>query len=162
MNRTSVATLAAALLAAGSAGASEPAARHACAGIAEPAARLACYDRAFPPTAPGATAMVDVEEERQRALRDFGLNRQQMRETQPERMQAVSPDRIQGTVTRVVWTADGRRVVTLESGQSWMLIEAAQKGQLRAGDTVTIREAALGSFMLVTPGGLALRARRTR
>jgi len=147
------------LLAAGGAFAAGPDQSHACAGVAEAAARLACYDKAFPPAA-GATTLADVEARRQRAVEEFGLNRQQVIERLPEPLREAEPDRIEGTVKGVVVRATGERVVTLESGQVWVLTQVTSRGRLAAGDRVTIREAALGSYMLVTSKGVALRAKR--
>ncbi len=129
---------------------------HACASIRSTTERLACYDAAFPPVA----NPVDVASVRKQALEDFGLNKAQLRDRDPEGMQVASPDRIQGTIARFSERANGQRVVTLESGQVWLLTEVTMKGHLRVGDPVTIREAALGSHMLLTQKKVALRAKR--
>lgn len=148
-------------LALSAAGAAQ-AAGHPCAELRDAGERLACYDRAFPPAAGASAVVVDVEAERQQALRDFGLNRQQLRQKDPERMRDVTPGRIEAGVVRVSSTAEGKRVVTLDNDQAWLLTENTSRGDIRAGHRVTVREAALGTFMLVTQGGVALRARRTR
>lgn len=140
---------------AGASAAESPAKSHPCATVADPTERLACYDAAFPPAA-------DAESERDRALREFGLNKAQLRVRDPERMRDVSPDRIEAGVARVDPRPTGERVVTLDSGQIWLLTEVTSKGQLRSGDRVVIRAAALGSYMLVTPGRVSLRARRIK
>lgn len=127
--------------------------------MVEASARLACYDKAFPPVA-GAATVADAEARRQQAAEDFGLNRKQLVEREPERAREILPDRIQGVVRGVLERPDGERVVMLESGQVWLLTEVTSRGRLKQGDPVTIREAALGSYMLVTAKGVALRARR--
>ena len=132
------------------------AATHACAAITAASERLACYDAAFPPV----PEAVDLASEKERALKDFGLNKSQLRERDPDRMSVLAPDRIEGSVARVSVRPTGERVITLESGQVWLLTEVTMKGPLRIGDRVTIREATLGSHMLVTPNNIALRARR--
>ena len=129
---------------------------HACASISGTAERLACYDAAFPPIANA----VDAASVRQRAVEDFGLNKAQLRDRDPERMGVATPERIEATIARMTERATGQRVLTLDSGQVWLLTEVTIKGQLRVGDRVTIREAALGSHMLLTPMKVALRARR--
>ena len=129
---------------------------HACASVTAASERLACYDAAFPPV-PDA---VDMASEKERALKEFGLNKSQLRERDPGRMNVLAPDRIEGSVARVVVRSTGERVVTLDSGQVWLLTEVTMKGPLSAGDRVTIREASLGSHMLLTPKNIALRARR--
>ncbi len=142
-------------VAAGAAATSQP-----CAMVVDAAQRLACYDSAFPPAADVQSAAVDVRSERERALRDFGLNRLQQREREPERMRIVAPDRIEASIARVVTRATGERVVTLDNGQVWLLTEVTSKGQLKPGDPVAIREAAMGTYMLETGKRVALRARR--
>ncbi len=145
------------LLAVSQAAAAAPqVAGHACASIRGTTERLACYDAAFPPVANA----VDVASVRKQALEDFGLNRAQLRDRDPERMEVASPDRLEGTIARLSERANGQRVITLDSGQVWLLTEVTMKGHLRVGDPVTIREAALGSHMLLTQKNVALRARR--
>lgn len=133
---------------------------HRCATVTEATERLACYDGAFPPPADARSSAVDIQSERDRALREFGLNKVQLRVREPERMRDVSPDRIEATVARVGSRPTGERVVTLDSGQVWLLTEVTSKGYLKSGDRVAIREAAMGTYMLVTPTRIALRARR--
>ena len=133
-------------------------AAHACAAVTAASERLACYDAAFPPVA----GAVDMASEKERALKEFGLNKSQLRDRDPDRMGVVAPDRIEGSVARVSVRPTGERVVTLESGQVWLLTEITMKGPLNIGDRVIIREAALGSHMLLTPKNIALRARRVQ
>lgn len=136
--------------------ASDPLPTHACAAISPAADRLACYDAAFPPLAdPAALAAA-----REKAVNEFGLSGIQLRERTPEHIRKLSPDRIQASVTRVTMREDGSRVLTLDNGQVWWLTEATSKGPLEIGDQVAIRTAALGSFMLITPSRVPLRARR--
>lgn len=155
-----LASVAMALAVTTTATAAEPAAQgHRCANIADPAGRLACYDAAYPP-APGARSGVDVKAVREKALRDFGLNKTQLRVRDPDAMREVSPGQIEATVTRISSRPTGERILTLDSGQVWLLTEVTSRGPLRVGDRVAVREAALGSFMVVTPKRVTLRARR--
>lgn len=133
-------------------------AAHACASVTAASERLACYDAAFPPVA----GAVDMASEKERALKEFGLNKSQLRDRDPDRMGVVAPDRIEGSVARMSVRPSGERVITLDSGQVWLLTEVTMKGPLNIGDRVTIREAALGSHMLLTPKNIALRARRVQ
>ena len=55
---------------------------------------------------------------------------------------------------------DGSQTVTLAGGQLWKLDSADPL--LAAGDAVTIRRAALGSFLMSTPTGRTHRVRRLR
>lgn len=129
---------------------------HPCAAITDAGERLACYDTAFPPV----VGAIDLASERERGLREFGLNKAQLRDRDPDRMVVVAPDRIEAHVARMSERANGQRIITLDSGQVWLLTEVTMKGPLRIGDRVVVREAALGSFMLMTPKNIALRARR--
>lgn len=129
-------------------------ATHRCSTVAEPQARLACYDAEFPPMDDGGRA-AGVEVGQQKAHEEFGLNRSQLRERQPEPLRQPLPKRLEAVVTRV-----SERVVTLDNGQVWLLTEAISKGHLEAGDAVSIKSAAMGTFLLITPARAALRVRR--
>lgn len=132
---------------------------HACASVVEADARLACYDKAFPPAAGAQSETVDLEARRKQAVEDFGLDKQQLTERSPE-LRQIESDRMQATIEGVLERPGGQRVITLVNGQVWLLTEGTSRGRLKAGDQVTIRNAALGSYMLVTASGVALRARR--
>lgn len=134
---------------------------HPCAAVTDASERLACYDAAFPPAA-GVRSSVDIQAENQKALQDFGLNKVQLRVRDPDRMREVEPDRIEGAIAHISTLATGERVVGLDSGQLWRLTEVTSKGRLAIGDQVVVRVAALGSYMLLTPKGVALRARRIK
>jgi hypothetical protein len=134
---------------------------HPCTTVVDPAERLACYDAAFPPVSGARSGAIDVEAERARALKNFGLNKIQVNERQPQPLRDLEPERIEAKVVRVTSRATGERIVTLDNGQTWLLTEATSKGRLKPGDPVTVRTAALGTFMMVTPSRAALRARRT-
>lgn len=137
---------------------------HTCAVISDANERLACYDRAFPPIAGAGTvaSAEQLEARRKLAAEEFGLNPRQIFERKPQALQEVEPDRIEGTVKSIVERADGERVVTLENGQVWLLTEVTSRGRLAVGDNVTVREAALGTYMLLTPKRIPLRAKRLR
>jgi len=58
---------------------------------------------------------------------------------------------------------DGRLVFELDNGQVWLQAEPpSQSLQVKAGDAVVIRRAAMGSFLLVTEQRRSTRVRRTR
>lgn len=162
MNRLLSGLGTAALLWASPGYAAQPVGTHTCASQMNAAERLACYDLAYPPVQGSQSGLNDREAERQQAVRDFGLSRHQLRKAEPERAQDIAPDRLGATVTRISYTADGKRVIALDNDQTWLLTENTWRGNLEVGDAVTLREAALGTHMLVTPRGIALRARRTR
>jgi hypothetical protein len=55
---------------------------------------------------------------------------------------------------------NGHSIVTLDGGQLWELDEADPL--LATGDSVTIKRAALGSFLMTTGSGRIHRVRRLR
>jgi len=127
---------------------------HPCADVVEPVERLACYDDAFPPAGAEVAARKAVEE--------FGLDEPALRLRNPWRGRDNSPERIEAAVARVDYTASGAGVVVLDNGQTWVQTEVTSKGPIQQGDTVAIRKASFGTFMLTTPGGASHRVRRIR
>lgn len=132
---------------------------HPCSRLVDPTERLACYDSAFPPVSGARSGGVDLQAEKAKALEEYGLNQGQLTEREPERAE-VQVHRIEATVAQVNERSSGERVVTLDNQQTWLLTETSGKGRLRPGDRVVIRNAALGTFMLITPSRVPLRARR--
>jgi hypothetical protein len=155
-----------------------------CAGIAAPAARLACYDalagRAPEPaaatadlSAPATThhapahasaATANAQAALAAAAADpanFGLDMAHV-----ERAERVpdAPTSVRGEVKSVSQGggAGGRGTVQLDNGQVWQFTESGADGRVRVGDTVTIKRAALGSFLLVPPSKRSFHVRRIR
>jgi hypothetical protein len=146
-----------------------------CAAIAAPETRLACYDilahraaegtaaparaplasspAASPPPAsaptasPAATPAPIVEDPK-----NFGLSPAQQHvenvQVKSEAAQVVSISR-GGT---------GQAVVVLDNGQSWQLLD--DDGWVSTGNKVTIKRAALGSFLMHTPSNHTYRVHR--
>ncbi|MCC4606062.1 hypothetical protein HG421_04990 [Xanthomonas campestris pv. badrii] len=123
---------------------------HACASVPDPVPRLACYDTSFPPT-PAVRAA-----EASRAVREFGHDAARPASASGDK----PPAQVSAAVLAVAYRTDGTRIVTLDNQQRWAVTEPTSRGHVAERDVVTIRKAAMGSFMLVTPGGVALRARR--
>ena len=113
-----------------------------CAEIGADAARLACYDASFRKAAPSdrpatqpAVAVTKAEVEGK-----FGLTLRAM----PGNSQL---ERLTSRVTDISKRGKTRPVLTLENGQHWSPIEAIDFSYFRPGDQITIRPAALGSFL---------------
>ena len=54
-------------------------------------------------------------------------------------------------------------MLELENGQQWVLLESMGSDRYRAGDAITIRSGALGSFLATMPGRKgAWRVRRVK
>jgi hypothetical protein len=135
-------------------------ATHPCATITDPGQRLDCYDAAFPVVRDSGSTSDSGSSNAEKTHKEFGLNKQQLRERDSELKPEISPSRVEGVVAAVSYQAGGQRLVRLEDGASWLLTEGRSRGTLNAGDRVFIRKAALGTFMMVTPSNVALRARR--
>jgi len=59
------------------------------------------------------------------------------------------PKSIRASVAAIRRNQVGTTYMTLDNGQTWMYID--EDGRLVPGDTVTIKRASLGSFLMVTP-----------
>jgi len=144
----------------------------ACAAIAAPEARLACYDRlahaaaakapapASAPTATSspspapATAAAPAAASAGAALpkESFGLYSAEHPTPPP------ATDTLQARVQSFGRNANGRPTVALAGEGLWELDDSDPL--LAVGDTVTIKRASLGSFILTTPGKRTHRVRR--
>jgi hypothetical protein len=90
-----------------------------------------------PPAAP-ATATNDKQ--------NFGLSAYQLHPT------PAGPAAIQARIEKLIGNVGtGRPTVVLEGGQTWVFTEMLDDPRLGPGDLVTIKRAALGSFMMTTP-----------
>jgi hypothetical protein len=160
-----------------------------CAAIGSDAERLACYDRIFrapsataaassaigaavptavAPVAPVATSAVAPSATTAAAPAaaalsdDFGLTEAAKRAREPEESRQQRPESISGAVASVARQPAGELVVTLENGQVWTQLQVDPRARVAVGDTVTIKTAALGSFLLVTANRYATRVRRVK
>ena len=127
-----------------------------CAAIVAAEERLACYDTLAKPKLPDVqTSPGDAVRPKSSATdtQSFGLSPRQLPAT-PE-----SPKLIKALVTRVTVDRAGNVLMSLDNGQSWTFND--QDALFRPGDSVTIRRAALGSFLL-TAGRRSYRARRVQ
>jgi hypothetical protein len=158
-----------------------------CSDISNTAERLACYDKlagrapasrappsssaaAAPAAAPVSAAPAGAAPAGAAATpapaaaasaKDFGLSK-----VQKERANGAvnSPAEIKSITARVTGFREGpsgRPRILLDNGQDWEYEEDGD-ALLAVGDSVTIRRASLGSFLLVTPARLVHRVRRIR
>lgn len=126
-----------------------------CSAIGGREARLACYDqlagrapdttKQAPMAAPdrvkgqGSAAPAVADDD----PRNFGLSQSQIHTT-PQ-----GPASVQGTIVSLVRGQPGAHgYVVLDNGQTWVFTDTDEDQRMRTGDTVTIRRAALGSFVL--------------
>jgi hypothetical protein len=140
-----------------------------CASVDAAEARLACYDAvagrtprpgthgeiretasaaaAVPPSAPTAAARRDD-------AANFGLSSAQLK------VEPSGPSAIQAHIAGLSTDRIGNAIVTLDNGQTWILSD--NDSRLAVGEDVSIKRAALGSFLMTTPDRHAYRVRRTR
>jgi len=148
-----------------------------CAGMSDDHARLACYDSIFrgggaqqqgaPSGSPEAAAQASAATgaaappARGNPQEDFGLTEAAKEARDPEAAARV-PQSINGKVASVARRPTGEFVATLDNGQVWTQIDSYPTVRLSPGDTVTIKKASLGSFLLVTPSKAIARVRRMK
>ncbi len=127
------------------------AAEHPCSVVTSAADRLACYDKAFGAPATPRNGAATTQ--------DFGLP-----PDKPTREAAAAKkeEAISAAITAVDRRHDGKFVVTLANDQTWAQTENNSQVELRVGDTVTVRRAALGSYLLVSKAGVGTRVKRLR
>ncbi len=139
-----------------------------CVEIAEDAARLDCYDRAINRLRQAETQGQIVAVDRAQAAtieRDaFGFHLPSLATLIPgfggtEGAQADIAN-VEMEVARVVELANGRHRFVMTNGQIWTQVDPQSVRNVRPGDTITVRRAALGSFMLSPRHGAAHRIRR--
>ena len=112
---------------------------------AEPARQLKS-----PPSAPTVASAANPNTED-----NFGLNRRQI-----EPRAAEGPASIKSAVSQMTEDRLHTITVVLDNGQTWAFIEPEPR--LRPGDTVTIKRASFGSFLMLTPSRRSYRVERLK
>ncbi len=135
-----------------------------CRKLTDAAQRLACYDQAVDSfdqaEAKGDIVVVDREQARTVRRQAFGFNMPSL--SLFDRGEA--PDKVD-TVTLTIESAsrlpNGKWLLRLEGGQVWRQIDTAELNRLpKAGGTVTIKAASMGSYKLSTGGATTIRVHR--
>jgi hypothetical protein len=130
-------------------------ASHACASVPSPTQRLACYDQSYPPSAQTQEKMASI------ARDEFGLTTTPEQLRNPLADKTLDPDEIHEPLAGLEYSGGGR-IFTLANGQVWIQSDSISSGQVSPGQIVRIRKAMFGSYMLVTPNGVALRVKRKK
>ena len=145
-----------------------------CAAIAAPGARLACYDAlahrpaeaapataaatravpanpapvATPAPATAAPAAVDALDD----PKNFGLTLKQQHRAD------AGPKSVQARIMKISPDRPGSAVIVLDIGNTWLVSD--DDGWLSKGDQVTIKRAALKSYLLIAPSHHTYRVSR--
>jgi len=139
---------------------------YACAQVTDNTERLACYDRAVgvlqQAQTQGDLVAVDRGQARELERDSFGFNLPSLSRLLPDLGGGDQQiDNVQMTVARVRANANGYHSFIMEDGQVWTQVEPQSARNIRAGDTITINRAALGSYRLSpSRGGSGHRVRR--
>lgn len=138
-----------------------------CARIDAADERLACYDalgrsvKTSPVAAAPASAAADKapapEKSSAQATAAGGVNAFGL--TRHEAPPPAPPDVVRAQVAALTTDRLGKVHIRLDNGQVWSF--TAAEARLRAGEAVTIRRAALGSFLMTTPSHHTYRVQRT-
>ena len=126
---------------------------HPCALVRESSERLACYDAAFGKPAQEAARSPD---------KLFGLTAAQVERAAGGKTRAEAIDSVTSPISALERLRDGYFVVTLVNGQVWRQSELNSRADVQVGDAITVRRAALGSYLLVTKAGIGTRVKRVR
>src|SRR5213082_339274 len=139
----------------------------ACAAETDVLRRLPCYDRAAaqllgaqaPATAPASPAADRDGPRTASPEARFGLRNGPL----DERKYATAPKEITATVILIeMRRSSGALVVSLDNDQVWVETKPREYFPLKVGDTVRIRSAALGSYMMLGHFKRATRVTRIR
>jgi len=132
-----------------------------CASIAAEAERLACYDHAV------ASLRSDAEQGRILAVDSAAVEEMQRESFGFDlpvlaRMFQGDADAITGVDAQIerVYSLGGFGTFQLSNGQTWQQTERGRYNNVRAGDTVSVHQAAFGSYMLRAQRGQGHRVRR--
>jgi hypothetical protein len=116
--------------------------------VPAPAATAAAAPAAAAAQAPVSAAAIAADP------KNFGLTPAQQHTAD------LGPKSIAAHISIVSSDQLGRTLVVLDSGETWTVMN--NDGRLRSGDAVTIKRAALGSFLMMTPSNHSYRVRRLK
>ena len=131
-------------------------AQHPCAHVRNDTDRLACYDQAFGKPAASAAASSPAPKEQ------FGFTEKEMARNTGQSAAPAAPDSVTAAIKSLDRRRDGKFVVTLDNAQVWAQSEINSQADVQAGDAITVRRGALGSYLLVTKAGIGTRVKRVK
>lgn len=147
-----------------------PQALQVCIALRDDSRRLACFDRAVQPLAQGDDVMPDgaaappiVAPPAMTPQQRFGFSGDLARKTREASGETAQELReIDAVVTAVAQRGYGQLSVTLDNGLVWSQKAVGQFFRIKVGDRVTVKAAALGSFLLVDAEGRSIRVSRVK
>ena len=137
-----------------------------CRAVAGADERLRCYDAAAEKIGAAvekkAVYVVDRSEVAKVKREQFGVKRPERGlPGVPDDGDGAKVDRIEGVIKAASTTRDGAWSILLADGSVWRQTDDAVLGrEPRSGDTVVVREAAMGTFKMKIGGQSAIRVRR--
>jgi hypothetical protein len=123
-----------------------------CATITVDGERLTCYDRLARAKVPEGHALAAPPSEQEHPDQSFGV-------VKPSTLKPPGLSRIEAKILEVT-EARGVVAARLDNDQTWIIDDGP--AVLRAGDSIVIKRAALGSFLMSTPTKRVYRVQRLR
>lgn len=139
-----------------------------CRTIADAAQRLACYDGAVTALAAAQQAkeisIVSKEDVREARRGLFGFSLPRIKLFGGDDDKEVEADEVKELATSITRVSQGQSgvVLTLAEGGVWEQTDGRFVGYPKAGDTITITRASLGSYMAKLKNGGSMKVKRTR
>lgn len=131
-----------------------------CSHIQKNGERLACYDRAVAYFQGNGEKLGAPSAESSFGMQT-GVMASRVEQAKPE--QSEEPlSSVTARISDVSVMRDGLKMFVLDNGQTWRQIAASTTLAPRAGDQISVRRGALGSFLMDVPNGPALRVRRVK
>lgn len=139
----------------------------ACRAQTDEQARLRCYDGATAAladaTSAGSVVVVDREEVRRTRRALFGFSLPRLPFFGGDTSQEEEPDEIEGRIETAREAGYGKWLIGLEGGAFWQTTESETRlATPRPGQSVRIKKAAMGSYMISIERGRSVRAMRVR
>lgn len=136
-----------------------------CRTITDGSQRLACYDAAASAfdsaEKQGDVVVIDREQVSVARRQLFGFQLPSMPDLLQRGARPDTLDAIETTLTRAGQYGDGKWTFNLADGSTWRQIDSEPvRFQNRSGQSVRVRRAAMGSFLLTVDGSRAVRVRR--
>ncbi len=138
----------------------------ACKDIADPTARLACFDEKVTAleTAQSTNQVVIADREQVREARQglFGLSLPRIKLFGGDGDEGDQIEQIEGVVKSARRLRSGKWQIELEDGAVWLQTDSPRSSMRdpKAGDSIVIKRAALGSYMAKIKDGRGFRVKR--